>query len=246
MRGSWVYHQTCHDGVTNDFICNLPHQVQLSKEAYITDVATQGRYGGNQYTKSYTLQYLDPDISPSTWRDVKVSKICRRQPECFLFTKHVCVTQHVESTRSCRSMEDHDPRVFEALRHRLRLGKAGKLRSHRKIVYDVFTWCTIVIVLLLFIPKSRQLGTWYWSKRSLLIHFFIIVSFVAPHVIIVFTFVKFAGDWRSENLCRKHWHEHSKEKCSPGGGIHESNSLLSQVVQRWYCAESGTLWIPSR
>jgi len=39
----------------------------------MTDVATQGRYGGSEYTTTYSLQYLDPYISsPETWRDVKV------------------------------------------------------------------------------------------------------------------------------------------------------------------------------
>lgn len=38
----------------------------------MTDVATQGRYGGSEYTRTYSLQYLDPYISsPETWRDVK-------------------------------------------------------------------------------------------------------------------------------------------------------------------------------
>ena len=50
----------------------LLFQIILAKEAYITDVGTQGRFGGSEYTTSYTLQYLDPHISPDTWRDVKV------------------------------------------------------------------------------------------------------------------------------------------------------------------------------
>ena len=53
-------------------ICKLSYQIRLSKEAYITDVATQGRHGGSQYTTSYSLKYLDPYISAETWRDVKV------------------------------------------------------------------------------------------------------------------------------------------------------------------------------
>ena len=36
-------------------------------------MATQGRYGGSEFTKTYSLKYLDPYIaSQETWRDVKV------------------------------------------------------------------------------------------------------------------------------------------------------------------------------
>ena len=38
-------------------------------------MATQGRYGGSEFTKTYSLKYLDPYIaSQDTWRDVKVSQ----------------------------------------------------------------------------------------------------------------------------------------------------------------------------
>ena len=38
-------------------------------------MATQGRYGGSEFTKTYSLKYLDPYIaSQETWRDVKVSQ----------------------------------------------------------------------------------------------------------------------------------------------------------------------------
>lgn len=60
-----------------NYILKFCEQVRLSKEAYITDVATQGRYSGSEYTSSYTLKYLDPYISsPETWRDVKVRTLC--------------------------------------------------------------------------------------------------------------------------------------------------------------------------
>ena len=48
-------------------------QARLSSAIYITDVATQGRYGGSEYTRTYSLKYLDPYLSSETWRDVKVS-----------------------------------------------------------------------------------------------------------------------------------------------------------------------------
>lgn len=60
-----------------NYILKFCEQVRLSKEAYITDVATQGRHSGSEYTSSYTLKYLDPYISsPETWRDVKVRTLC--------------------------------------------------------------------------------------------------------------------------------------------------------------------------
>ena len=38
-------------------------------------MATQGRYGGSEFTKTYSLKYLDPYIaSQETWKDVKVSQ----------------------------------------------------------------------------------------------------------------------------------------------------------------------------
>ncbi|XP_068717195.1 PE-PGRS family protein PE_PGRS26-like [Montipora capricornis] len=63
-------------------------EARLSSAIYITGVATQGRHGGSEYTRTYTLKYLDPyRSSPEMWRDVKVHLMLIL---CFPVLKNYC------------------------------------------------------------------------------------------------------------------------------------------------------------